>query len=169
MHVNWKTLSMQFQVGGVAVLLQGDPTLSPSLVSLKTLWKALREREEGVLIELGNFELLDQPTNSPASISLQRILDPFQSVFQPPSGFPPRRSRDHVINLQPSTPPTSVRPYRYPQIQKTEIEYLVKDMLTIGIIQPSSSPFSSPVLLVKKKKDGGWHFCIDYRVLNKAI
>lgn len=59
-----------------------------------------------------------------------------------------------------------MRPYLYPHFQKEEIEKIVKEMSTTGIIQPSTSPFSLPVLLVRKK-DGTLQFCVDYRSLNQ--
>ncbi|CAM8905618.1 unnamed protein product [Rhodiola kirilowii] len=114
--------------------------------------------------ELPNIDIVSQLAPTCAS-PLQQLLLGFAKVFEPTQGLPPQRHADHNITLWPGTPPINVRPYRYPYHQKTIIENLIAEMLTEGIIRPSTSPFSSPVLLVKKK-DGSWRFCIDYRALN---
>lgn len=105
-----------------------------------------------------------QPRTTP-SLDLQAILDSFAPVFQKPSGLPPSRATDHSIHLNPQSGPINVKPYRYPHFQKQVMEQLMADMRNEGIIQPSTSLFSSPVLLVRKK-DGSWRFCVDYRALN---
>jgi hypothetical protein len=96
---------------------------------------------------------------------LDELLASFSGVFAEPQGLPPPRSRDHGIILQPGAPPVAVRPYRYPPAHKDELERQCSAMLQRGLIRRSSSAFSSPVLLVKKA-DGSWHFCVDYRALN---
>ncbi|KAG6402647.1 hypothetical protein SASPL_134849 [Salvia splendens] len=105
------------------------------------------------------------PTDLPALI--RNVLQSHCEVFQLPAGLPPPRQFDHRIHLLPNTKPVNVRPYRYPYFQKNEIEHQVKQMLDQGIIRHSQSSFSSPVLLVRKK-DGTFRFCVDYRALNTA-
>lgn len=96
---------------------------------------------------------------------LSVLLDSYDDVFQKPAGLPPSRAQDHSIHLTPRAQLVNVKPYRYPYFQKRIMEQLVTDMLKEGIIQPSTNPFSSLVLLVRKK-DGTWRFCVDYRALN---
>jgi hypothetical protein len=96
---------------------------------------------------------------------LDRILDQFGSIFEEPRGLPPARPYDHRIHLLPGTALVAVRPYRYPHLQKDELERQCTEMLGQGIIRPSTSPFSALVLLVCKT-DKSWRFCIDYCALN---
>jgi hypothetical protein len=65
---------------------------------------------------------------------LQLLLAEFADLFAIPEGLPPRRALDHRIHLLPNTPPVAVRPYRYPQLLKDEIERQCADMLQHGII-----------------------------------
>ena len=98
---------------------------------------------------------------------IKSLLQEYQGIFQKPRGLPPQRPHDHHIPLLPHTPPIKVKSYRYPHHHKEVITTLISEMLQEGIIQPSTSPFSSPVLLIKKK-DGTWRFCVDYGALNAA-
>lgn len=109
---------------------------------------------------------LDQIISTGQHWDLDRLMAEYPSITSEATRLPPQRSSDHRIPLQPGTTPISVKPYRYSQLQKSEMERLVAEMLAVEIIQPSVSPFSSPVLLVRKK-DGSWRFCVDYRELNK--
>ncbi|CAA0831446.1 Uncharacterized mitochondrial protein AtMg00860, partial [Striga hermonthica] len=95
------------------------------------------------------------------------LLEEFDQVLDEPKGLPPYREFDHRIPLVEEGRAVHVHPYRYAHFQKTEIERQVGEMLESGLIQHSTSPFSSPVLLAKKK-DGTWRFCTDYRALNAA-
>ena len=89
---------------------------------------------------------------------LADLLGEFSKVFAVPTGLPPIRGHEHNINLKEGTLLVCERPYRYSHFRKSEIEKIVNELLEVGSIQPSQSPFSSPV----RKVHGSW--CIVYRL-----
>ncbi|KAD5317179.1 hypothetical protein E3N88_17125 [Mikania micrantha] len=139
---DWHNAWMQFQFKGNSVRLQGiSPTQAPSAALQQ--WLGRLESCEADVADLVAAE-----------------------VFAAPRGLPPPRVHDHVIQLK-SENPICVRPYHYPHFQKTEIERQVTELLSLGMIRPSKSAYSSPVILVRKK-DNSWCMCVDYRALNDA-
>ena len=71
----------------------------------------------------------------------------------------------HSIPLKPGAQPIRQHPHRLGPHKEREAEEQVSKLLERGLIEPSNGAWSSPVVLVKKK-DGSWRFCIDYRRLN---
>jgi len=71
---------------------------------------------------------------------------------------------DHPIDVQ-GAQPIRQRPYRVPETKKQAIAREVEKMLLSNVIEPSASPWSSPVVLLEKP-DGEYRFCVDYRKLN---
>ncbi|GKC88258.1 putative mitochondrial protein [Tanacetum coccineum] len=74
---------------------------------------------------------------------LTHMLEEYADVVEVPKELHPQRQFDHKIPLKEDNVTIKIRPYR-----------------------PSNSPFSSPIVMVKKK-DRSWRMCIDYRQLNK--
>jgi hypothetical protein len=170
-HVaDYAALTLKFFQNGRFITLQGESDREATQAQLNHFKRLHNTRaiEECFAIQMITPTVPeDQLHDMPADIEpeLAILLHTYASVFQIPTSLPPQREQDHVIPLEKGAGPIKVRPYRYPHTQKEQIEKMVQDMLDQGIIQPSNSPFSSPIILVKKK-DGSWRFCTDYRALN---
>ena len=64
-----------------------------------------------------------------------------------------------------SSRPVRQQARRLPVHQKQEVRELLDDMLSRGVIEPSHSPWASPIVLVRKI-DGSTRFCVDFRKVN---
>lgn len=91
------------------------------------------------------------------------------SVFgEPKVGVPRKRGVEHAIQMMPGSVPPPARPLRHQSEKDSAVmkEY-VENGLKSGILQPSTSPYGSMALIVKKK-DGTPRVVIDYRALNEV-
>ena len=98
---------------------------------------------------------------------LRKLLKDYQDVFAIPGE---ELGRTHVVEhgIDTGTASPIRQPYRrLPLSKKEEVERELQQMLEQGIISDSTSPWASPVVLVRKK-DGSCRFCIDYRALNEV-
>lgn len=100
---------------------------------------------------------------------MRALLEEYADVLpqELPAGLPPHRGVGHSIVLENNATPPWRPLFRLSPRERNEVESQVSELLRLGYIQPSVSPFGAPVLFVPKP-DGSLRMCIDYRVLNKV-
>src|ERR1044072_4792882 len=103
-----------------------------------------------------------------AKINELPIVNEFPEVFSEDVGeLSPEREIEFAIDLILGTSPVSMAPYRMSASELAELKKQLEELLEKKFIRPSVSPWSSPMLLVKKK-EGSMRLCVDYRQLNKV-
>ena len=128
--------------------------------------KAQRMMEKGCQAFLASITNVERET--PLKVGDVRVIQEFPEVFPDDlPGLPPNREIDFTIELVPGTEPISKAPYRMAPTELKELKTQLQELLDLGFIRPSHSPWGAPVLFVKKK-DGSMRMCIDYRELNKV-
>ena len=111
------------------------------------------------------FHLDSLDLNGRQRTALKTLLDEYAGIF---SSRPAELGRTAVVKHQIDTvdsPPIKLAPRRVSLHQQEVVRQHEEDMLQNGAVRPSTSPWASPIVLVKKK-DGGTRFCVDYRKLN---
>lgn len=100
---------------------------------------------------------------------IKRLKQQYADVMPPelPNDLPPHRpGHDFKIELVSGAKPPKLPYYKLSYEEEAECRRQIEDGMTRGFVRPSTSPWGSPVLFVKKK-DGTLRMCIDYRALNK--
>ena len=141
---DYTSLIMKFSHMGQSIKLHADVVNGPNPISTPQVKRLIRTGSTSALFHLCLMpeKLLDPPHRLPHLIpAIEALLKQFQHLFQTLTNLPPPRGVVHWINLLPSIAPVNVWPYRYFHFQKTEIEKQISDLISAGLIRPSTSPY----------------------------
>lgn len=95
---------------------------------------------------------------------LHEYDDRFMSAL--PEGLPLNATLVIPSRLKPSSKPPFRHAYRLSPLELAEAKSQIADLIARGHVEPSTSPYSSPILCIQKK-DGTLRMCVHYRALNK--
>jgi hypothetical protein len=99
------------------------------------------------------------------TLALEELIAEYQDVFETKSVDHGRTEKLYQRNDIGDARPIRQPPSRLPLAKQAEVNNMLEDMKSRGVIEESDNPWSSSVVLVRKK-DGNLRFCVDYRRLN---
>lgn len=114
-----------------------------------------------------NFDHCNEPEKA---IAYQLIIKYHDIFYLDGDGLTFAKDGEHRIFIKPGTNPVNSKQYRIPFNQKQIVQEKINEMIKSGIIEPSTSLWNSPILLVPKKSATDkkeFRFCIDFRNINK--
>jgi hypothetical protein len=154
--IDQRTMEMEFMgPDGKKVVLWAMHQYPPKIVSSHSMEAVMRhgDLEWEVECYISDSEPPDHPRQHPDDI--QVLLLKHQKVFGDiPPGVPPDRGFEHVIELEEGVQAVITNPYHHPKTYKDEIEKTIRELLKMGHIRPSSSPFASSGSVGQEK---GWY------------
>lgn len=116
------------------------------------------------------IEEMGMPGNEVSMVEdprVKQILSRYPRVITSELSAVPCAVDSHRIELIDGARPYKRAYYKVGPKERQFIEEQIKTLLELGVIEPSRSPWGSPIVLVKKA-DGSFRMCIDYRKLNEA-
>ena len=160
LEVNWKSMKICIdgkEISGEAVLCGGELSTRINFVDEKS--------NTSMKTEIWDHVSKNPYITSKEKDELYSLLLEYADVFiSNPKNPPEAKLVSHVIDTG-NAQPVRDKMRRFPPSWTVEIEKQISEMLKNGICRKSNSPWSSQVLLVRKK-DGTMRFVIDYRKLN---
>jgi len=140
-------------------------TLMHTAVSVEVAGRLSRLREQ----------LRTDHLNDEERVSLVKICEEYNDIFHLSGDkLTCTTAAEHAIPTPTIDPSRAIntKSYRIPEIHKEEVKNQIDQMLKDDIIQPSTSPWNSPILVIPKKVDASgkqkWRIVVDFRRLNEA-
>jgi transposase InsO family protein len=159
------TVSENISVDTCAIVYENDADFGPIEVIETSITDSMNgdELPPSKRIDSGKLSHLSKRQQQ----ELLALLDKYSECFSETPGF--CNLVEHEINVTQDFKPKRLRAYKVPEKLKAEVDRQIQELLRLGFIRPSKSEMASPLVCIKKGKDGqdGVRLAVDYRYVNK--
>lgn len=144
---------------GRDVLLQANVTITKGEVTIT------KERQSVFLTDINICDEISLDTGEQVNAEVKDEIKHMVTNYTPAKCKTTNVKMNIVLKME---EPIYQRPRRLPTVERDIVEKQVRDWLKDGVVEPCSSEYASPVVIVKKK-DGSSRVCVDYRKLNRVM